>query len=64
MSFLLNLTIPLISPFKKYFGSMDDPMKNPTNARISVITRLSEGLFIDKIKNTANRKSTISGLKI
>jgi hypothetical protein len=50
--------------FKKYLGSSIDPIMNPANARNNVMTRLVEGLFMDKIKKRANKKSTINGLKI
>ena len=64
MSLLLNSTIFFKLLFKKYFGSIADPIKNPANARANVMHRLGEGLFIDKSKNNANKKSTINGLKI
>ena len=53
-----------ISPFRKYLGSSVEPMKNPPNAIISVAIKLSEGRFIERSRNSANRKSTISGWKI
>ena len=47
--------------FKKYFGSTVDPMKKETNAIASVMARLVEGEFKDKIRKSANTSSTISG---
>jgi hypothetical protein len=47
----------------KYLESKVDPIKNPMNARINVMTKLVEGLLMDKSKNNANKKSTIKGLK-
>ena len=64
MSFLSNLAMFFKSFFKRYLGMIADPMKNPTNARISVMAKLSEILFRDNSKKQANKKSTINGLKI
>jgi len=50
--------------FKKNLESKVDPIKNPANAKINVITKLVDGLFIDKSRNRANKNNTISGLKI
>ena len=64
MSFFGNRIIFSKESFKKYLGSIADPMKNATNAIINVITKLLEGAVIDKSKNIANKNSTIKGLKI
>ena len=64
MSLLSNSTIFFKLLFRKCLGSIADPIKNPANARINVMTRLSEGLLIDKSRNNANKKSTINGLNI
>lgn len=61
MSFLLNWMG--FDDFKKYFGIIADPIKNPINARIRVITKLLDGRLIDKSKNNANKNKTINGLK-
>jgi hypothetical protein len=63
MSFLLNCMI-LESSLRTYLGSIADPMKNPANPIIRVITRLVDGLLIDRSRNNAKRNSTISGLKM
>jgi hypothetical protein len=49
--------------FIKCLGSMVDPIKNPINAISSVMTRLFDGVLIDKSRNIANRNRTINGLK-
>ena len=64
MSSLGKVTILSVPPFKKYFGIIADPMKNPTNARINVITKLVEGGFNDRMRNIANTNNTINGLKM
>ena len=63
MSFLLNWIMFSKFLFKKNLESKVDPIKNPMNARINVMTKLVEGLLMDKSKNNANKKSTIKGLK-
>jgi hypothetical protein len=50
--------------FRKYLDSNVDPIKNPANAKSKVMTKLLEGLFMDKSKNKANKKRTINGLKM
>ena len=50
--------------FKKYLGSIADPIANAMNAIINMITRLVDGLFIDKSRKIANNKRTIKGLKM
>jgi hypothetical protein len=54
----------LESSLRTYLGSIADPMKNPANPIIRVITRLVDGLLIDRSRNNAKRNSTISGLKM
>jgi hypothetical protein len=45
-------------------GIIADPIKNPTNAIISVMTKLVDGGLSDSIRNIANKKSTINGLNM
>lgn len=49
--------------FKRCLGSIADPIKNATNPIINVITKLGEGVLIDKIKKNENNTNTINGLK-
>jgi hypothetical protein len=44
-------------------GIIADPIKNATNPIINVITKLGEGVLIDKIKKNENNTNTINGLK-
>lgn len=49
--------------FKRCLGRIADPIKNATNPIINVITKLGDGVFIDKIKKNENNTKTINGLK-
>lgn len=49
--------------FKRCLGRIADPIKNATNPIINVITKLGEGVLIDKIKKNENNTNTINGLK-
>ena len=55
-----NVQTPVVM---KMIRLCDCGNKNPANARISVIIRLSEGLFIVRSRNSANtvRKSILNG---
>lgn len=61
MSFLLNST-SLMFLFRNLLGIIVDPIKNAINPMSNVITKLVEGLFIDKIKKNENNTITINGL--
>ena len=56
MSIRVNLMMFFGLLFKKYLGSATDPMANPANAISNVMTRLVEGLLMDRSKNRANKK--------
>ena len=49
---------------RKYLGRIADPIKNAVNAIINVIVRLWDSLFNESNRNPANKKITISGLKM
>ena len=61
---ILNLRILSIFLFKKNLGSIADPIKNPINARASVIAKLFETEFNANIKNIEKTRRTTNGLKI
>lgn len=62
-SLLLNSIAGFLnSLFKKYLGSIADPIKNAINAIANVIAKLAETALIDSIRNAQNTTSTISGL--
>ena len=48
--------------FRNLLGIIVDPIKNAINPMSNVITKLVEGLFIDKIKKNENNTITINGL--
>lgn len=62
-SLLLNSIAGFLnSLFKKYLGSIADPIKNAINAIANVIAKLAETALVDSIRNAPNTTSTISGL--
>lgn len=63
MSFEPNLGM-FFGLFKIYFGSIAAPTKKATNAIRRVMAKLLKILIVDNIKNIANTKRTINGLKI
>lgn len=64
MSFLLKCMMFSQLSFRKCLGRIADPIKNAINAMSKVIVKLWEGVFSDSMRNPANRKITINGLKI
>ena len=57
-------TIFSVLLFKKYLGSIVDPIKKARNAIISVNVRLWDKLFNESNRKIANKKITIKGLNI
>lgn len=64
MSSTLNRIILSVFLFKRNLGSIDEPIKNATNAIINVIVKLFESVFSDNSKKAENRNITINGLNI
>ena len=64
ISFLSKCKMFSMPSLRKYLGRIADPIKKAVNAIINVIVRLWDSLFKESNKNPANRKMTISGLKM